>query len=180
MHQVLSGSASVVVVWQWIWKPVASLSCGITRAVYVTCYFGVHSHLRFIRQAHSHLLFGQFLHGLISSIMGCAPIFLWLPRLKSSHNSSRLIDLRCVLGRLYYTTENFFLRNVCNLNMFPKWGKPFVNLFFFHRRQRSYTALITTGDMDIFTLAVLKVPLIASGSLQIWQLLTPIAFYTTL
>ena len=138
--------------------------------------FGVHSHLRFIRQAHSHLLFGQFLHGLISLIMGCAPIFLWLPRLKSSHNSSRLIDLRCVLGRLYYTTENFFLRNVCNLNMFPKWGKPFVNLFFFHRRQRSYTALITTGDMDIFTLAALKVPLIASGSLQIWQLLTPIAF----
>ena len=31
--------------------------------------------LCYTKQAHSHLLFGQFLPGLISSIMGCAPIF---------------------------------------------------------------------------------------------------------
>ena len=44
---------------------------------------------------HSHLLSGQLLHGLKSSIIGCVLIFLWLCGLKSSCNNSCLINLKC-------------------------------------------------------------------------------------
>ena len=49
---------------------------------------------------HSHLRFGQLLHGLKNSIMVCIPIFLWLRLhgLKSSRSSLRLKNRRCELN----------------------------------------------------------------------------------
>ena len=44
---------------------------------------------------HSHLLFGKFLCRLESSIMGCETYISWLLGLKSSCDSSRLINRRC-------------------------------------------------------------------------------------
>ena len=55
---------------------------------------------------HSHLRFGQLLHGLKSSIMGYVPIFYRLRGLKSSRNSSRLKNSRCELSLSQLKSHN--------------------------------------------------------------------------
>ena len=62
---------------------------------------------------HSHLLFGQLLCGLKSSIMCCVPL-LWLRGRNSSCNSSRLINFQCE----WTITLHYFLdRNSRRFNL---------------------------------------------------------------
>ena len=47
------------------------------------------------KQAHSHSLLGQILHGMESSVMGCVPMFCDCMDWKTPRNSSHLINHRC-------------------------------------------------------------------------------------
>ena len=102
----------------------------------------VHSHLRFIR---CELLgctglnctvqtcdFLNFLHGLKSSTMGYVIIFLRLCGLKSSRNSSRLLNHMCewTITERSVTTKNWLvLTDVCIQHQCESIGECFIQMW---------------------------------------------------